>query len=94
MQLLEQAKDFLRGRTGSYCRVFSTKSRDAQVVLADLARFCRAHVSTGAPNPYVAARLDGRREVFLRISQHLNLDDQTLWLLFGGQPTQRNNDNA
>lgn len=89
--MLERAMAYLKGRTGSYCRTFPIQSQDARAVLVDLGRFCRAYTSTFDPNPYIAARLDGRREVFTRIQQHLNLDDKTLWQLFGGQPTQRTN---
>lgn len=58
---------------------------DAEIVLKDLARFCRAHRSTavysqvrGTLDPLASARLDGRREVWLRIVEHLHLDDRFL----------------
>lgn len=54
----------------------------AQAVMRDLARFCRAHESTAHPDPHVAARLDGRREVFLYVQERLRLDDETLWQLY------------
>ncbi len=82
--IVESTKRFLSGRKGAYARTFNIESRDAQAVLVDLSKFCRAHKSTAHPDPHMAARLDGRREVWLRIQQHLNLDDETLWLLFGG----------
>lgn len=75
---------FLAGRKGAYSRVFPADSRDARLVLADLAQFCRANASTFAPDPHVAARLDGRREVWLRIANHLNLPTDELYRLFGG----------
>lgn len=34
----------------------------------------------------MAGRLDGRREVFLRIQQHLQLSDDDLWSLYDGRP--------
>lgn len=49
--------------------------RDREIVLADLRDFCRASSSTFSTDPYAAARLAGRREAWLRISQHLNLDE-------------------
>lgn len=55
------------------------------IVLSDLARFCRAHSSTGHADPHIAARLDGRREVWLRIQNHLRLTDDELWQLHGGE---------
>jgi hypothetical protein len=81
-ELAQRAFEFLTGRKRSYLRVFNLESRDAQAVLEDLARFCRAHASTGAQDPAVAARLDGRREVWLRIQQHLRLSDEDIWNLF------------
>ena len=54
----------------------------AQAVLRDLAAFCRAHRSTAHSDPHVAARLDGRREVWLYVQERLRLDDETLWQLY------------
>lgn len=46
----------------------------AQKVLADLNRFCRADKSSFDPDPLIMARREGRRDVWLRIINHLNLD--------------------
>lgn len=64
--------------------LFAREDVNVRVVLGDLAKFCRAAESTGHANPYVAARLDGRREVWLRISQHLNLPVDELYRIYGG----------
>lgn len=85
-ELYGRAKQFLAGRAGAYRRVFDPQSRDVNTVLVDLARFCRAHSSTGSTDALIAARLEGRREVWLRIQEHTRLDDETLWLLYGGHP--------
>ena len=77
-------REFLLGRTRIYRRVFAKESQDARFVLRDLAKFCRAHESTAHLDPHIAARLDGRREVWLRIQQHLNLSNDALWRLYGG----------
>lgn len=53
----------------------------AERVLLDLAKFCRAHESTAHPDSHIAARLDGRREVWLRIQQQLQLSPRALWEL-------------
>jgi hypothetical protein len=56
----------------------------ARIVLGELARFCRASKPTveydakGRVDPLASARMDGRREVFLWIQEHLHLDDRTL----------------
>lgn len=60
----------------------------AEVVLKDLARFCRAHESTFDADPRVQANLDGRREVWLRLQHHLKLSPEKLWELYSGRPAQ------
>lgn len=84
MNPVEKARDFLRGRQLAYKRTFKdldAPRSDAAAVLADLAKFCRAHDSTFHPDPHVRAQLDGRREVWLRIQSHLQLTDDELWEL-------------
>ena len=81
-QALERAKQFLTFRKLAYTRTFDPANRDAQMVLEDLAKFCRAHESTFHAEERVAGRLDGRREVWLRIQQHLQLSEETLWNLY------------
>jgi len=44
-----------------------------------LAAFCRAEETTFNLDPRVHAVLEGRREVFLRIQNHLNLSSEDLW---------------
>lgn len=78
-------REFVSLRAQAFRRLFDRRNLDAQTVLADLARFCRAHQSTHHPDSHAAARLDGRREVWLRICQQLDLSDQELWQLFGAR---------
>lgn len=77
-----RAQELVTQRKAAYHRTFEGTGVDGKAVMADLANFCRAHQSTFHPNPTVANRLDGRREVWLRIQQHLQLTDQQLWDLF------------
>ena len=58
----------------------------AHEVLKDLARFCRAHESTFNADPRLHALAEGRREVWLRIANHLNLTPDQLWELYSGRP--------
>lgn len=88
-QFIEKARNFLFYRRESYRHTFKKESPHGQTVLKDLAKFCRAHQSTFHPDPYVAARLDGRREVFNRIQHHLQLPDEALWALYGGNQPER-----
>ncbi len=85
MSLKDEAKTVLSNRTLSYQRVFLQKDRDTDRVLLDLAKFCRASTSTFHPDARLAAQLDGRREVWLRIIQHLKLTENQLWDLYGNK---------
>ena len=83
LEALERARTFLWSRRGAYRATFDLSNARSADVLADLARFCRAHASTAHADPYMAARLDGRREVWNRIQNHLQLTDEQLWRLYG-----------
>lgn len=84
MKLPESVKqalvDFLRSRKRQYVECFD--SPQGQKVLADLAKFCRAHGSTFHPDSRVHALLEGRREVWDRIAGHLQLTDEQLYALY------------
>lgn len=79
---VEKAKGYLMTRRMRYLKVFD--NTNGEFVLADLAKFCRANQSTAHGDPQVAARLDGRREVWLRIQHHLKLSPDDLWKLYSG----------
>lgn len=63
----------------AYKRVFSGggTTDDVKLVNDDLARFCRASETTHNPDARLTDMLNGRREVWLRIQDHLllTLDD-------------------
>lgn len=85
MNLQEQVLktfEFLRFRKRNYQLAFGQPA--GQEVLIDLAKFCRADQSCFDPDPRVHAALEGRREVWLRIQQHLNLTPQQLTALYSG----------
>jgi hypothetical protein len=73
--------NFLRIRKSAYNQVFGGHGASV-TVLKDLASFCRAHETTFHADPRAHAVLEGRREVWLRIQQHLNLSDEELFRLF------------
>ena len=83
IQLAEQVKNFLVTRGQAYRQTF--KGIYAERVLIDLARFCRANESTFAPDPRAEGILQGRREVWLRVSKHLNLSEDELQAYFNPQ---------
>jgi len=84
--ILDKIKDVIFNRQRHYRLTFDNAS--GREVLLDLARFCRAHESTFNPDARVAAQLDGRREVWLRIQQHLEMDSETLWSLYNERMKQ------
>ncbi len=75
-------KEFIFRRSGAYKRVFTAPQ--ASIVLEDLASFCRASESTFHPDARMAAMLDGRREVFLRIINHLRLTPEEVFKISTG----------
>lgn len=74
--------DFLRARSVNYQLAFGSPAGKA--VLEDLARFCRATETCFHEDPRLHAVAEGRREVFLRISRHLNLSPDELMQRYGG----------
>jgi hypothetical protein len=58
-------------------------SETTALFMADLARFCRADRPCFDPDPRVHALLEGRREVWLRIQEHLNWTPEMLVEVYG-----------
>jgi hypothetical protein len=87
-----QRIEFLRSRKTSFERVFNGKGTpdDVKIVLEDLGRFCRSNESTFHPDERMAAMLDGRREVWLRISDHLRLSTEELFEKYHRRGAQQN----
>lgn len=87
-----KAFEFLRQRQRGYHLCFNSPA--GQVVLQDLAKFCRAAETCYNDDPRKHAVLEGRREVFIRISDHLNLSSEQIYGLYAGrnvlQPTGDN----
>lgn len=76
--------DFIRGRKRSYQLTFN--SPHGSEVLIDLARFCRANETCIIPGDRDRSLvLEGRREVFLRVQQHLHLSSEQMMALYQGQ---------
>jgi hypothetical protein len=83
--ILQQLKNYLFRRRTAYVKTFLNPFGNE--VLRDLAKFCRAHVTTFHSDPRAHALAEGRREVWLRIAQHLQLTEDELWRLYGNQNT-------
>lgn len=80
--LIERTREFLFKRRRAYLRVLDKNNKDVELILRDLAKFCRAHETTHNPDERLSAVLEGRREVWLRIQQHLNLTEEELWSIY------------
>ena len=85
-----RSKQAVATRVRAYRATFDKAQRNVQIVLADLAQFCRAAESTFDTDSHVAAGLAGRREVWLRIAQHLNLQEEEAWALYTGAALRPN----
>jgi len=85
-EVIDAARRFLFRRRHNYVMTFN--SQPGRIVLADLAKFCLAAESTFHDNERVAAKLDGRREVFLRIQHHLSMPPEELWALYDGREAE------
>lgn len=81
--VIEQAKRWLFRRRYAYQTTFRGPLADE--VLRDLARFCRANQSTFHDDARAHALAEGRREVWLRIANHLNLPPDRLWAIYDGR---------
>lgn len=78
---LSKIKSLFRSRRMSYCRTFNIESVAAKAVLQDLAKFCRANESTVLKDERMSAVLEGRREVWLRIQNYLQLTEEEIYEL-------------
>ena len=83
---LDKLRVALSNRRHAYRMTFNGPL--SAVVLKDLARFCRAHESTFHKDARAHAVAEGRREVWLRIEQHLKLSPDQLWELYSGHPKE------
>ncbi len=74
-------RELFSSRSFAYRQVFKKEDRWSTIVLVDLAKFCRAHEPTFNKDPRIHALLEGRRDVWLRIQEHLQLDDEQIFNL-------------
>jgi len=80
---IKYALSFLRTRKKSYQLTFPYYSPAQRAVMEDLATFCRANESCVVLGNHDASLiLEGRREVWLRIQQHLHLSPEQLMELY------------
>lgn len=72
----------LKNRTLAYKNCFDTSQLENRAVLTDLALFCRIFTTTEEPGQKEDPKvLEGRRQVFLRIQEHIQFDHLQLYQL-------------
>lgn len=80
---IEGVIEFLRGHKRAYQQTFNKHSPAAQYVLGDLMHFCHAnkstHVQGGDRDDLL--RNEGRRQVWLRMQQALNLTPEEMFAI-------------
>lgn len=84
---MPSTKEFIRERKRAYQQCFGSPAGKA--VLEDLIKFCRGSESCWHPDPRIHAALEGRREVFLRIEQHVNETSDQLAERYGALDNER-----
>lgn len=78
---LSKIQLLFKERKVAYCQTFTKDSRAARLVLEDLAKFCRSSETTYTTDPRLSNVLEGRREVWLRIQNYLNLTTEEIYRL-------------
>jgi hypothetical protein len=77
---VKDAKSVLEQRKRAYNLTFVGPHGES--VLSDLATFCKANEPCFHPDPRVHALMEGRREVWLRLEQHLKLNPDQLLKIY------------
>ena len=85
MKYIPAIFNFLARRKQQYLLTFAPPY--AKEVLADLAVFCRANESCFHTDPRLHAVLEGRREVWVRIQDHLHLSQEQVYALYERRDT-------
>lgn len=80
-ETIKAFRNRIQKRVVAYNRVFSKENQFTNEVLLDLAKFCRAHETTFHKDERAHAVLEGRREVWLRIQEHLQLNIEEIYNL-------------
>lgn len=81
--MIQRALSYLRARRRNYQLCFGSPA--GRAALADLAVFCRAAETCFHADPRLHAVLEGRREVWLRIQEHLHLTPEQLYGLYDAE---------
>lgn len=89
MATYREIVEYLFTRKRAYQLTFQTNQPANVEVMVDLAKFCRANESCVIPGDHDRSLLlAGRYEVWLRLTQHLNLNPEQLADLYAGAAPQ------
>lgn len=84
------AIEFMRVRKRAYQLVFASPA--GQEVMADFKKFCRGDRTCFHPDARMHAALEGRREVWQRIQDHLELSPEDLAVRYGATAPNKETD--
>lgn len=94
-EVYDKAVRYLADRKVSYQLTFQKDQPANVLVLEDLAKFCRAFDTAAVPGDHDRTwALIGRREVWLRITQHLNLSAEQLFAIYNADYAKLRSDNT
>lgn len=85
-EVIKATQSHIQVQKSAYCVTFNKQAIAANHVMKDLAKFCLANTSCFVADPRVHAFNEGKRAVWLRIQQHLHLEEDDLYDLYGGIP--------
>lgn len=88
--MIEAKLAFILERKRSYQQACGSET--TALMMRDLAWFCRAERTCFDPDPRKHALAEGRREVWLRIQEHLNMTPEQLLQLYDGPQTPDGDD--
>lgn len=98
MSLYRNTIEYLHARKRSYFTLITKALRkqpttpDDTMALADLARFCRATQDCLGADERQTYILIGRRQVWLRITQHLSLTPKELFDIYSQYPPPKDDE--
>jgi hypothetical protein len=78
-------RDFIKNKEWAFRKVFGSENGElneaSKIALADLRYFCNGTKSNFNTDALEMARMEGRREVFMRIMNYLNCDFSKIYEL-------------
>ena len=86
VELIEKLRGLLFRRRYAYQQTF--RGPFGEEVLKDLAVYCFASMTTFQGDRDGALLAEGRRQVWLRMAEHLNMSPEELWKKYDGRAAE------